>query len=102
MDPDRWNPDGYLGFIRGEIPDYDRLQVEVSAATRGLEVSVILDLGAGTGETARRVVAEHPGALLVGTDESSTGQERPSSSRGSMERESMELCVREGDLCSAT
>jgi len=70
MDPDRWNPDGYLDFIRAEIPDYDHLQLELSTATRGLEVGSILDLGAGTGETARRVVAEHPGARLVGLDES--------------------------------
>ncbi len=70
MDPDRWDPEGYLDFIRTEIPDYDHLQVELSAATRDLEVSAILDLGAGTGETARRVVAEHPGARLVGLDES--------------------------------
>ncbi len=70
MDRDRWDPDGYLDFIRAEIPDYDRLQVELSAATRDLEVSAILDLGAGTGETALRVVAEHPGARLVGLDES--------------------------------
>jgi len=70
MDPNRWDPDGYLDFIRAEIPDYDCLQAELAAATRGLEVGSIIDLGAGTGETACRVVAEHPGARLVGVDES--------------------------------
>lgn len=36
----------------------------------GGRVARILDLGTGTGETARRVLARHPSALLVGVDES--------------------------------
>jgi tRNA (cmo5U34)-methyltransferase len=53
-----------------EVPAYERLQDETARATRGLEVARILELGIGTGETARRVVAEHPDAGLVGVDSS--------------------------------
>ena len=65
-----WNPDEYLALMREEVPDYDRLQEELVAATRGLEARSILDLGTGTGETARRVLAAHPRARLVGIDSS--------------------------------
>ena len=53
-----------------EVPAYARLQDEVAAATAGLEVARALELGTGTGETARRVLAVHPGAALVGVDAS--------------------------------
>ncbi len=70
MDPDRWDPDAYRHFIRAEIPEYDRLQDELAIATRDLVVGSILDLGVGTGETARRVLDEYPKACLLGVDES--------------------------------
>jgi len=71
MDPQRWDPEGYGDFIRAEIPAYDRLQDELASASRAPVVDSILDLGTGTGETALRVLDEHPEARLVGTDESS-------------------------------
>jgi tRNA (cmo5U34)-methyltransferase len=63
-------PDQYLHAMRTAIPVYDRVQDEVVAAARGRDVRRLLDLGVGTGETARRVVAEHRGAEVVGLDRS--------------------------------
>ena len=65
-----FHPDDYLALVTSEVPDYERLQDEVAAATSGLSVRRVLDLGTGTGETARRVLAVHEGAELVGIDES--------------------------------
>jgi tRNA (cmo5U34)-methyltransferase len=39
------------------------------AAASGAGARRVLDLGTGTGETARRVLERHPEALLVGVDE---------------------------------
>ncbi|MBX6390595.1 MAG: class I SAM-dependent methyltransferase [Frankia sp.] len=67
-----FDPDSYLELVLAEVPGYARLQDEVGAAaatTRG-PVTRVLDLGAGTGETSRRVLAAHPGASLVALDES--------------------------------
>jgi tRNA (cmo5U34)-methyltransferase len=65
-----WDPDSYLALMREEVPQYERLQDEVTAAAGGAAVRRVLELGTGTGETARRVLAAHPGAELVGVDES--------------------------------
>jgi tRNA (cmo5U34)-methyltransferase len=67
-----FDPSTYLDMVTAEVPAYARLQDEVAAATAGLDRPVrrVLDLGTGTGETARRVLAAHPGAELVGVDES--------------------------------
>jgi tRNA (cmo5U34)-methyltransferase len=64
-----WDPDGYLALMHEEVPDYERLQEEAVAAT-GERVDRILELGTGTGETARRLLARHPDAALVGIDAS--------------------------------
>jgi tRNA threonylcarbamoyl adenosine modification protein (Sua5/YciO/YrdC/YwlC family) len=58
----------YTDEIRADVPAYDELQ-DVVAAASGAGARRILDLGTGTGETARRVLARHPGAFLVGVDE---------------------------------
>jgi tRNA (cmo5U34)-methyltransferase len=65
-----FDPVSYLGMIRADVPRFDELQDEVAAATSGPEVGAMLELGTGTGETAWRVLALHPGARLVGVDES--------------------------------
>jgi tRNA (cmo5U34)-methyltransferase len=65
-----WDPDSYLELMREEVPQYERLQEEVAAATAGADVRRVLELGTGTGETARRVLAAHPDAELLGIDES--------------------------------
>lgn len=51
------------------VPSYGRLQDEVASATAGKHVTRILDLGTGTGVTARRLLDVHPRAELVGIDE---------------------------------
>jgi tRNA threonylcarbamoyl adenosine modification protein (Sua5/YciO/YrdC/YwlC family) len=64
-----FDPDSYEEMIRADVPDYDAFQdalVEVS----GDGVRSILELGTGTGVTAGRLLARHPGASLVGIDES--------------------------------
>ena len=58
----------YTAAIRADVPAYEELQDQVAAAS-GSGVRRILDLGTGTGETARRVLAVHPDAALVGVDE---------------------------------
>jgi tRNA (cmo5U34)-methyltransferase len=64
-----FDPDGYLALMLSEMPAYHRLQEEAAAAT-GSGAQRILELGTGTGETARRVLERHPGAALVGIDAS--------------------------------
>jgi tRNA (cmo5U34)-methyltransferase len=65
-----WTPERYLELMHEEVPAYERLQDETALAARALDVTRILELGIGTGETARRVLVEHPGARLVGVDSS--------------------------------
>lgn len=71
MNQFHFNPDSYLELMAEEVPEYARLQDEAAAASADLApVRRILDLGTGTGETAHRVLARHPGAQLVGVDAS--------------------------------
>jgi tRNA (cmo5U34)-methyltransferase len=56
--------------MRSEVPRYDELQAAIAAAGADRRARRILDLGSGTGETAQRALAAHPGASLVGVDES--------------------------------
>ena len=65
-----FTPEHYLESIRAEVPRYDELQEEAARATEGLRVQTILELGVGTGETSRRVLARHAGAHLTGIDAS--------------------------------
>jgi tRNA (cmo5U34)-methyltransferase len=57
-------------MMRAALPLYDELQGQVVGATAGLEVSRILDLGCGTGETSRRCLEAHLGAVVVAVDAS--------------------------------
>jgi tRNA (cmo5U34)-methyltransferase len=65
-----WNPDTYLAEMADEIPGYEELQAAVVAATAAAQVTRVLELGTGTGETALRLKAEHPGSEWVGIDSS--------------------------------
>jgi tRNA (cmo5U34)-methyltransferase len=65
-----WNPETYLAQMLAEIPGYEELQAEVAAATKGLDPRTVLELGTGTGETALRVLAQHPDARWTGIDAS--------------------------------
>ena len=63
-----FDADSYADEIRADVPSYDSLQDELAGAT-GSGARRILELGTGTGETARRLLARHPDAVLVGIDE---------------------------------
>ena len=63
-----FTPEHFLDLMRHEIPRYEELEDETAGATEGVEAARILELGFGTGETTRRVLALHPGAHLVGID----------------------------------
>jgi tRNA A37 threonylcarbamoyladenosine synthetase subunit TsaC/SUA5/YrdC len=64
-----FNPATYFELVRDDIPVYDSFQEAVAAAS-GSGAASILELGTGTGETARRLLERHPGAAFVGIDES--------------------------------
>jgi tRNA threonylcarbamoyl adenosine modification protein (Sua5/YciO/YrdC/YwlC family) len=65
-----FHPDTYKTMIRDDIPAYESLQDAVVAAAGGGPVRRILELGTGTGETARRLLERFGEARLVGVDES--------------------------------
>lgn len=68
MDYD-FTPESYLAMMREAVPGYDRLEEESAAAT-GTGAQSVLELGTGTGETARCVLDRHPDAQLIGIDAS--------------------------------
>lgn len=65
-----FNPETYEAMVVKEVPAYHRLQEQIAAATIGHNAARILDLGTGTGVTARSVLRIHPRAQVVGIDES--------------------------------
>jgi L-threonylcarbamoyladenylate synthase len=62
-----FDPASYTELMRAEVPLFERLQDEVAAAS-GSGARRILELGTGTGETARRLLTRHADAALVGID----------------------------------
>lgn len=60
----------YLELMRDAVPVYDELQKAIADGTAHIRVKRILDLGAGTGETAKRVLALHPSARVTLVDTS--------------------------------
>jgi tRNA (cmo5U34)-methyltransferase len=65
-----FDPDTYLEMVRSEVPDYEEFQNAVADCAAEVAADTILELGTGTGETLRRVVARHPSAHATGIDES--------------------------------
>jgi tRNA (cmo5U34)-methyltransferase len=65
-----FDPGTYLMNMYTDIPVFDELQEETAEATEGIVAHDILELGVGTGETAKRVLERHREARLVGIDES--------------------------------
>jgi L-threonylcarbamoyladenylate synthase len=65
----QFHPASYEAEIRADMPAYDLLQRELTAAS-GAGARRILELGTGTGATARRLLEHHPDAFLVGIDAS--------------------------------
>jgi L-threonylcarbamoyladenylate synthase len=64
-----FDPTTYADMIRADVRAYDALQAALVKAS-GTGAGRILELGTGTGETARRLLERHPQAELVGIDES--------------------------------
>jgi tRNA (cmo5U34)-methyltransferase len=71
-----WDPETYLKNMLEEVPSYPNLQAETAKATADVQARTILELGIGTGETAKRVLAEHPDAQLTAIDSSPEMVER--------------------------
>jgi tRNA (cmo5U34)-methyltransferase len=71
-----FTPDRYDEWIREDVPVYEELQQELARATAGVEAARVLDLGVGTGETARHVLRLHPAARVTGIDASADMLER--------------------------
>jgi trans-aconitate methyltransferase len=63
------DPDTYLEQIRAALPGYDELQDRAVEAIP-FEPARVLELGIGTGETTRRLLARFPDARVTGVDAS--------------------------------
>jgi tRNA (cmo5U34)-methyltransferase len=61
------NPETYLDEIRAQVPRYDELQ-EATIEAIPFAPQRVLELGVGTGETARRLLERHPDARVTGLD----------------------------------
>jgi tRNA (cmo5U34)-methyltransferase len=66
---DGWDPHVFSARS-AQSCHYSALQEAVVDATRDLEVTTVLDLGIGTGETTRRLLEVHKDATVVGIDAS--------------------------------
>jgi tRNA (cmo5U34)-methyltransferase len=62
-----WDPETYLDEIRTEVPRYDELQAQTIDAVP-FAPGRVLELGIGTGETARRLLERYPAAEVTGLD----------------------------------
>jgi tRNA (cmo5U34)-methyltransferase len=71
-----WDPETYLQNMLGEVPSYPELQEQAAKAAADVPAHTILELGIGTGETAKRVLAAHPQARLVAIDSNAEMLER--------------------------
>jgi tRNA (cmo5U34)-methyltransferase len=72
----QWDPEAYLTEMHAEIADYAELQAQAVAAIESAETHEILELGIGTGETARRILDQYPEARLTAIDSSPEMLER--------------------------
>jgi tRNA (cmo5U34)-methyltransferase len=71
-----WDPTTYLENMLAEVPAYVDLQEQAAKAAADIDAATILELGIGTGETTKRMVAEHPHAQLTAIDSSAEMLER--------------------------
>jgi trans-aconitate methyltransferase len=63
------DPATYVEQIRAALPGYDQLQIQAVEAIL-FEPRRVLELGIGTGETTRRLLARFPNAQVTGVDAS--------------------------------
>jgi hypothetical protein len=70
-------PARYLDLMRAALPLYDRLQEELVIVCADRAVGRFLDLGVGTGETARRCLEAHPAAVAVAVGQGGPVPARP-------------------------
>ena len=61
------NPETYLDEIQAELPLYEELQ-DAAIAAIPFAPRRVLELGVGTGETTRRLLAAYPDAEVTGLD----------------------------------
>ena len=71
-----WDPETYLPNMLEEVSSYPELQEQTARAAADIPAETILELGIGTGETARRILATHPNAKLTAIDSSAEMLER--------------------------
>jgi trans-aconitate methyltransferase len=64
-----WEPETYLELIKSEVPRYEEVQ-EATIDAIPFAPERVLELGIGTGETTRHLLARHPGARITGLDSS--------------------------------
>ncbi len=64
-----WEPETYLEMIKSEVPRYEEVQ-EATIDAIPFAPERVLELGIGTGETTRHLLARHPGARITGLDSS--------------------------------
>lgn len=65
----RWDPSTYLDEILAEVPRFHELQAATIEAIP-FAPERVLELGIGTGETTRRLLARYPDAKVTGLDSS--------------------------------
>jgi tRNA (cmo5U34)-methyltransferase len=65
-----FDPETYDGFIREDVPGYERLHEAVAGESASEPASTIVDLGSGTGEAARRILARQRDAHVTAVDAS--------------------------------
>jgi tRNA (cmo5U34)-methyltransferase len=65
-----WDPETYLQDLLQEVPSYPELQEQAARAAAAVQAETILELGIGTGETAKRILAAHRTAKLTAVDSS--------------------------------
>jgi len=64
-----FTPESYLSMMREAVPGYDSFE-EAAVAATGVGARSVLELGTGTGVTARAVLDQHPKAHLTSIDRS--------------------------------
>jgi cyclopropane fatty-acyl-phospholipid synthase-like methyltransferase len=99
-----FNPQTYLHNIRAAVPEYDEMQDMIATIATSNEIQRFLDLGAGTGETAMRILKHCPAAeaVLIDVQDSmvSVLQKRFGNFRTSIHKLDFGLEIPRGPYCA--